>query len=357
MSYLSLRKISKNFGETPIVRQFDLEIAQGSFVTFLGPSGSGKTTMLNMIAGYLEPSDGTIFLDGRDVTSLPPKKRNMGMVFQAYALFPHMTVAENVAFGLGVRKVPRAERNARVVEMLEKVGLGHLQARLPRELSGGQQQRVALARALVIQPDVLLLDEPFSNLDAKLRQDLREEVRRLQQQIGITTIFVTHDQEEAMAVSDQVVVMDRGVIQQAAAPQDLYCYPENEIVARFLGDANVMPATCSGQAGQGIAQLQVAGAAMQAVARDPQAAGGKVDLCIRPERISLRDADAASGVDAEVVEAVYLGAQWRYQVKTAVGTFLVKEGANTAAARAVGARCKMDWAAADAWVLPSVGGK
>ena len=235
MAALTLDHLAKRYGDFHAVRDVSLDVANGEFLVLLGPSGCGKTTTLRMIAGFIEPTSGAVRLGGHDVTALPPWKRNAGLVFQSYALFPHLTAAQNVAFGLEMRKIPSAEIAPRVVEALRLVRLGHLGERLPRQLSGGQQQRVALARALVFKPDVLLLDEPLSNLDAKLRLEVRIEIRELQRELGLTTIMVTHDQEEALTMADRLVVMNEGAVRQQGTQQDLYERPADRFVAGFVG--------------------------------------------------------------------------------------------------------------------------
>src|SRR6185295_12759752 len=235
MSFLELDRVGKQFGPQTVVDDFTLAVGKGEFISFLGPSGCGKTTTLQMIAGFLDPSRGAIRLEGRDLTAIHPAKRGLGIVFQSYALFPHMTAAENVSFGLEMRRVPRAERAERVRATLAMVGLAGYEDRYPRRMSGGQQQRVALARALVIRPTVLLLDEPLSNLDLKLREEMRLEITSLQRRLGITTILVTHDQGEALVVSDRVAVMNKGQIEQIAPPIDIYERPASRFVAEFIG--------------------------------------------------------------------------------------------------------------------------
>ncbi|MFD7510741.1 ABC transporter ATP-binding protein [Streptomyces sp. NPDC059853] len=232
--------VSRHFGDFTAVDGLDLTIREGELTTLLGPSGCGKTTSLRMLAGYLAPSEGQIFIGGEDVTATPPEKRGLGMVFQSYALFPHMSVADNVGYGLKLRKVPRAERARRVAEALELVGLGHLADRRPKALSGGQQQRVALARAIVIRPRLLLLDEPLSNLDARLRVQMRDEIRRIQAEAGLTVVLVTHDQEEALEMSDRMVVMNGGRVMQEGPPDELFPAPANRFVAEFLGYQNFL---------------------------------------------------------------------------------------------------------------------
>src|SRR5258707_5892570 len=240
---VTIEHVSFGYGSTPVLDDISLDVVRGEFFAFLGPSGSGKTTLLRLIAGFGTPSAGRILIGERDLTRLPPWSRNVGMVFQSYALWPHMTVAKNVAFGLERRKFSRAEVERKVRDALDLVGLGALADRRPAQLSGGQQQRVALARTLVIEPEVLLLDEPLSNLDARLRVDMRSELRQLQRKLGLTAIYVTHDQEEANAIADRIAVLDQGRIQQIGTPLDLYDQPANRFVATFLGTANLIEGT------------------------------------------------------------------------------------------------------------------
>lgn len=241
MTYLQLHHIYKAFGQSMAVQDANLQIKAGEFISLLGPSGCGKTTILRMIAGFERPTAGSIQLDGQEITQIPANRRDMGMMFQSYSLFPHMTAAQNVAFGLRVKKMPKSRTQIRVQEMLTLVGLGEMGDRYPHQLSGGQQQRVALARALAITPRVLLLDEPLSALDAKVRVQLRNEIRRIQQQLNITTLFVTHDQEEALAISDRVVVMSKGRIDQEGTPEEIYLTPSTPFTASFIGATNQIP--------------------------------------------------------------------------------------------------------------------
>ena len=251
MSSVTLKDIVKRFGSFTAVHKTTLEIPDGSFVTLLGPSGCGKTTNLRMIAGLLDPTEGEILIGDKRVNDVPIHKRNLGIVFQNYALFPHKTVAENVAFGLKYRDVPKSEIPGRVQKALELVQLPDVGARYPKALSGGQQQRIALARAIVIEPDVLLLDEPLSALDANLREDMRVELKRIQDQIGVTTVFVTHDQSEALAMSDQIIVMSAGRVEQVGSPEEVYNLPATEFVANFLGASNILAARCTDRNGDG----------------------------------------------------------------------------------------------------------
>ncbi|NSZ17303.1 ABC transporter ATP-binding protein [Agrobacterium vitis] len=242
MSFLRIAAVSKSFAANTVVKEFDLPVNKGEFISFLGPSGCGKTTVLRMVAGFETPSSGSIVIDGQDVTKLPPNRRRIGMVFQAYALFPNMNVFDNVAFGLKIAKKPKAEIHSRVMEMLKLIHLDHLAERYPYQMSGGQQQRVALARALAPKPQVLLLDEPLSALDAKIRVSLREEIRQIQRQLGITTVFVTHDQEEALSISDRIVVMNGGRADQIGTPSEIYNHPQTRFVASFVGTLNLIDA-------------------------------------------------------------------------------------------------------------------
>ena len=284
MSFLVLERLSKRFGTHLAVDALSLGVEKGEFVSLLGPSGCGKTTTLQMIAGFVEPSGGAIRLEGRDLLAVKPSRRGLGIVFQSYALFPHMTVAENVAFGLEMQGIAAAERARRVAETLELVGLAALADRFPRQLSGGQQQRVALARALVIRPQILLLDEPLSNLDAKLREEMQIELRQIQRSVGTTTILVTHDQAEAMALSDRLVVMNHGRVEQIGPPHEAYERPATAFVAGFLGKTNILNGAT-----------------------------------VRPEKISF----AASGLAGTVRTRVFQGNHWLYQVETESGLMTV----------------------------------
>ncbi len=301
MSRLKLSGLTRRYGSFTAVDNLDLDVDDGAFVTLLGPSGCGKTTTLRMVAGFIPPDRGTIRFDDRDMTAVPPHLRNTAMVFQSYALFPHMTVAENVAFGLKMRKIPAAEQKARIAEALALVSLGGLEARRPGQLSGGQQQRVALARAIVTRPDILLFDEPLSNLDAKLRDRVRIEIRELQQRLAITTLYVTHDQAEALAISDLVVVMNAGRIEQMGAPAEIYRAPRSAFVADFLGAANIV----SGRSlGDGAVDTPVG---RFTLADRTQAAGNPVTLSWRPEDMKPAGNDVANIRDAAIRSLVFQG--------------------------------------------------
>lgn len=313
MTFLTLSGISRSYGIYNAVTDFNLGIERGELVSLLGPSGCGKTTTLQMIAGLVPPTAGTITLDGRDITGIAPAKRNLGVVFQSYALFPHMTVAQNVSFGLEMRKVAKAEREARVRDILDLVHLSALAERYPREMSGGQRQRVAIARALVINPPVLLLDEPLSNLDAQLREEMQFELRRIQRTVGITTIMVTHDQAEALSISDRVVVMERGVITQVDMPYTLYEHPRNHFISNFVGKSNFL----TGRVENG--SIAVAGTSIRLPVAGTEAPTGKeATVFIRPEKLRLSDVGKAL-VTGEVRTRYFMGSQWLLGVETPAG--------------------------------------
>ena len=313
MAYLELDRIGKQFGTQTVVDEFSLAVGKGEFISFLGPSGCGKSTTLQMIAGFLDPSRGAIRLEGRDLTAIHPARRGLGIVFQSYALFPHMTAAENVGFGLEMRNVPRAERAERVRATLAMVGLAGYEERYPRRMSGGQQQRVALARALVIRPSVLLLDEPLSNLDAKLREDMQIELRQIQRTLGTTTILVTHDQNEAMSLSDRIVVMSQGRIEQIGTPQETYERPASAFVSQFLGKTNDFAATIDRSA----TPARLVAGSWSAPA--PAGFNGPVTISVRPERIGFGDA----GLAANIVTRIFQGNHWLFQCESECGPAIV----------------------------------
>lgn len=324
MAELRVEHLTKRFGEQLAVDSLDLSIRNGELLTLLGPSGSGKTTVLRLVAGYLSPDDGRILVDETDVTATAPEKRDMGMVFQSYALFPHRTVAGNIAFGLERRRVPRVERRERVAAALERVHLSGLDERYPDELSGGQQQRVALARALVIRPRLLLLDEPLSNLDAKLRAGLRLEIRRIQLELGITTVLVTHDQEEALTVSDRVAVMNGGRIEQIGTPSELYHHPRSRFVAEFVGKMNLLPARRVGCSGDGASYRLAGGATVQAP-KGPETAL----LGVRPEALMMGGSHP-NRLKGVVRHRIFLGEIVEVTVVLPDGTELVARGSEGA---------------------------
>jgi putative spermidine/putrescine transport system ATP-binding protein len=315
MAFLEINNVSKQFGkDTEAVSNFNLQVEKGELVSFLGPSGCGKTTTLRVVAGFEKPTTGQVRINDEDITNNPPNQRNVGMVFQAYALFPNMTVAENIGFGMKVAKKPAAEISARVDEMLDLIHMSGFGDRYPYQLSGGQQQRVALTRALALSPEVLLLDEPLSALDAKIRVSLRQEIRSIQRELGITAIYVTHDQEEALSLSDRVVVMNLGKIEQVGTPFQIYNFPQTEFVAQFVGVLNAVQAEVVDPASN---RLKLDGQQVQ-TAQDlsKHRAGDRIVLAIRPERFSF----AAEQVKANLLECkieniTFLGSIVRVQVR------------------------------------------
>lgn len=313
MAFLTLSNVSKRFADAYAVQDFNLDVQKGEFVSFLGPSGCGKTTTLRMVAGFETPTSGKITLDNADITDKAPNQRNVGMVFQSYALFPNMTVAQNIGFGLRVRREKEADIKERVKEMLAIINLENRGDSYPYQLSGGQQQRVALARALAIRPQVLLLDEPLSALDAKIRVSLRAEIRSIQQRLGITTIYVTHDQEEALSLSDRIVVMNVGVVEQVGTPFQIYNFPQTAFVASFVGTLNTVEATIV-DCEKGVLDLD---GVQLVTAEDLRSRhnGDKVRMAIRPERFSFAsDGKKANVIDCRIENITFLGAIVRIQV-------------------------------------------
>ncbi|WP_454101662.1 ABC transporter ATP-binding protein [Metabacillus sp. SLBN-84] len=326
MKSVKLDKVSKMFGKARGVENVNIDIKPGEFFTFLGPSGCGKTTTLRMIAGFYFPSEGKVLFDNQDVTTLQPNKRNIGMVFQNYALFPHMTVFENIAFGLEVRKLNKSEIRRKVEKAQSMVHLEKYGERKINELSGGQQQRVALARALVIEPNILLLDEPLSNLDAKLREETRLEIKRLQLELGVTTIYVTHDQTEAMAMSDRIMVMNNGVIQQIGSPEEIYNKPVNKFVASFIGESNVLNASVEHMDQTRVTARTSDGLTFNGLLKNASPnvsfrTGEPVKLSIRPE--ALAEGTGPNQFEAEVQFVEFTGVTINYIVKAKETTFKV----------------------------------
>lgn len=316
---IEFRQVTKRYGgpSSPLViKGVDLKIAKGSLTTILGPSGCGKTTLLRMIAGLETLSGGQVFIDGQDVSTLGPAERNVSMVFQSYALFPHMNVRENVAYGLKVAGLPDSEISRRLTNAMASVGLSGYESRSPSELSGGQQQRVAVARALVLEPSVMLFDEPLSNLDARLRRSMRDEIRQLQQRLGLTVAYVTHDQSEALAVSDQVVVMNQGQIAQAGTPRELYEQPVDAFVAGFMGEAMLFDGVADGRGTVRVGPLNISGLAD----------AGNVRVAIRPEAWAITAAttpEAADMLGGTIAHAAYLGSHLEVVVETSLGAILI----------------------------------
>lgn len=344
MSFLELKGLSKRYGDVMAVDACDLSVAKGEFVSLLGPSGCGKTTTLQMVAGFVQPTCGRILLDGADITDVKPNQRGLGIVFQSYALFPHMTVADNVSFGLEMQGVPSGERRKRVASTLELVHLGPLATRYPRELSGGQRQRVALARALAIQPPVLLLDEPMGALDAKLREEMQIELRALQHRVGVTTIMVTHDQAEAMTLSDRVVLMNKGCIEQVDQPFEMYERPNGRFSSTFLGKANVFEASRA----QARTCVDVLGHRLPT--RDAELVGA-LEYIVRPEKVEFA-AEANALVRGRVSARVFLGNHWLFQIETPLGTMQLTH-ANTGLPQAnEGDDVGLVWAPENARLVP-----
>ncbi len=350
-AFLRIQRVNKAFGATTVVEDFNLDVAAGEFVSFLGPSGCGKTTVLRIVAGFEEPSAGTILVGGKDVTNLKPNQRNIGMVFQAYALFPNLTVAQNIGFGLKVAGMPKAEADARIAEMLEMIKLPEFGARYPYQLSGGQQQRVALARALAPKPKLLLLDEPLSALDAKVRVSLRDEIRSIQKKLGITTVFVTHDQEEALSISDRIVVMYRGRAEQVGMPFEIYNRPATRFVANFVGTLNVLEGTIA-DAGAGKVRIGGSEVALNRSLNGAKA-GDAVSLALRPEVISLgRQSGRDTSLSGQISDVSFLGSVIRVRVSLGKDTLSLDTFNSPASPPpVVGDKAEVSFAATDLLVL------
>ncbi|RGC66809.1 Spermidine/putrescine import ATP-binding protein PotA [Micromonospora sp. MW-13] len=351
-AYLVLSKLTKTYPNQPrpAVRDVDIDVARGEFISLLGPSGCGKTTTLRMIAGLIVPTSGGIRVGRVDMTNRPVHKRDMGMVFQSYALFPHMSVGENVDFGLQMRRIPKSERRRRVAEALDMVHLTHLANRRVSQLSGGQAQRIALARALVIEPTVLLLDEPLSNLDAKLREELRVEIRRIQQETGITTVFVTHDQDEALAMSDRLVVMSEGRVEQVGEPWAVYETPRNRFVADFIGRTNLFDGLAVGR-DDGLLRVAVEGLGTLSV-RTPETGRTSVTVMVRPHRVQLEPVEQlANELKGRVVQSSYLGDVESVVVEVD-GVRITAERTHSGRPLALGAEVRLGWGDTDAYVIP-----
>lgn len=360
-SFLDISALTKYYpgASAAAVDAIDLRVDEGQLIALLGPSGCGKTTTLRMVAGLVQPTSGQISVDGRDLTGVPVHRRGMGMVFQSFALFPHLDVAENVGFGLEMRRVKQAERRKRIAAVLERVELAHLAQRRVGQLSGGQQQRVALARALVIDPSLLLLDEPLSALDAKLRESLRVQIREIQQASGTTSVFVTHDQGEALSMADQVAVMNNGVVEQVGTPNEIYTRPSNVFVATFIGRANLLEGEVTSD---GV--LSVPGLGSLAVEREASGPGaGPVTAMIRPQYLRLAAVDdggtAEGSPQRPVFEGVvrstsYTGDQVSYRVDTGGHTLMVEAGSDSAPVLEQGHRVRVRWSTADVRLLERV---
>jgi putative spermidine/putrescine transport system ATP-binding protein len=352
---ISLRGVTKRYGEERVVNDVSLDIEPGEFFSLLGPSGSGKTTTLMMVAGFASIEEGRILVDDVDIAGQPPQKRGFGMVFQNYAIFPHLNVFENVAFPLRARRVPRAEIERRVREALALVRLERFGERFARQLSGGQQQRVAIARAIVFQPKVVLMDEPLGALDKNLRYEMQVEIKEIQRRLGMTVVYVTHDQEEAMNMSDRIGIMNHGRVEQVGPPTEIYERPNSTFIARFLGEANLVAGELEGIA-DGIATVALPGGLkLRALAPKPLAAGEAVNLFVRPERVSLTEAPAADGAlnraSGRVRRTSFLGNILRYVVEA--GSAEITVDAQNAGSRrlALGDQVALSWSVADSLVL------
>lgn len=353
-NFISFQKVTKDFGSVRVVEDLDLNIARGEFVSLLGPSGSGKTTLLMMLAGFETVSAGSLLLDGQKINDLPSYKRDMGVVFQNYALFPHMNVARNVAFPLEMRGVGKSETEERVKKALDMVQLGQMAERRPAQLSGGQQQRVALARALVFEPRVVLMDEPLGALDKNLREQMQLDIRDLHHRLGLTIIFVTHDQGEALTMSDRIAVFNHGQIQQCASPRVVYDNPANRFVAEFIGETNLLQGKIRNVSGDVLTFEQADGSVFAAFGLTGLRSGDAGLLSLRPERIELhRDAANAQGqntIAGQIVDIVYQGDHLRVVVQTAGGRMIAQIG-RKAQEWPVGADVTLSFGAADCWVI------
>jgi spermidine/putrescine transport system ATP-binding protein len=358
MASVTLDCVSKLYGRHAAVDQISLSIEEGEFLVLLGPSGCGKTTTLRMIAGLVEPTSGVIQIGGRDVTSLPARKRNIGMVFQDYALFPHMTIADNIAFGLRERRVEAHSAKKRVAELLSLVQLPNFEQRFPSQLSGGQQQRVALARALAYSPAVLLMDEPLGALDLKLRQAMQIELRRVQRTLGITTIFVTHDQEEAMSLADRIVVMREGRIEQAGTPEDLYQRPASSFVANFVGTINFLPGIVESVSGTACRVALTNGIVVEASTLTELSAT-RVRIAVRPENVILAPDHPGAGGEplaGTVEQRRFLGNVVHYSLRISSGELLLVEHSSAAATLKIGDRVSLSWRAEHAHAFADLDG-
>lgn len=352
MTVVGLKGVSRRYGDIVALDCLDLVVEKGEFLTLLGPSGSGKTTLLNIIAGMIAPSSGRVEIDDRDVTDLPTRERGLGMVFQNYALMPHMSVFDNIAFPLRVRRIREREIRDLVAEVLDVVNLRNLGSRKPRELSGGQQQRVAIARCLVYKPSLILMDEPLGALDKKLREQLQLEIKRLHSDLGVTVVYVTHDQEEALTLSDRICLMNQGKIEQLGTPHALYFDPKTVFAAQFLGESNVLGATIS----ESNAQETILGSSTGVIKGPPMAidTGAKATIVIRPENVRrLRpDERACNELTGDLVETTFVGGATRYYVKTDMGSvFVVKELTNKNSSAEANGKVRIGWAAEHTLVI------
>lgn len=355
-AFVAFERVQKSYdGETLVVKDLNLAIGKGEFLTMLGPSGSGKTTCLMMLAGFETATHGDIRLDGNPINNIPPHKRGIGMVFQNYALFPHMTVAENLAFPLEVRKLSKADTEAKVKRALDMVQMGEFGGRRPAQLSGGQQQRIALARALVFDAELVLMDEPLGALDKQLREHMQYEIKHIHESLGITVVYVTHDQSEALTMSDRIAVFNDGVIQQLAAPEDLYERPDNSFVAQFIGENNKLFGKVT-SIDAGVTQVDIeGGGGSRALAINCGAVGSRTMLSVRPERVYI-GGEGENQADAKVLELIYLGDHIRCRLDVAGNTDFIVKVPNAAGARplAVGETTIVSWMTEDCRALDAV---
>jgi len=353
MTHLRLDHLSKRYGDVSIVRDVNLGVRRGELLTLLGPSGCGKTTILRLVAGFAAPSEGRILIDGSDVTRIAPNRREIGMVFQSYALFPHLTIARNIAFGLEERGISRAKVRDRVAELLTLIRLPEAADRLPAELSGGQQQRVALARAVAWQPKLLLMDEPLGALDLKLRETMQLEIRAIQRELSITTLYVTHDQTEAMRISDRIAVLNSGRIEQLGSPTEIYDAPATRFVADFVGRINLMPARLVSVNGDETL-IRVAGDVMRLPRREGLAASGAVTIGIRPDRIDVGPSAPHHELSLRgiIVERAFLGNVIELRTRLADGSLLLVETRPGADPGEIGQEITLSWRGADCRLFP-----
>lgn len=347
MNTLEIKELYKSFGDVTVLKGINLDVAEGEFISLLGPSGCGKTTLLRIIAGLSDLTSGAVYVNGKNMEGIPPHARTNGMVFQNYALFPHMTVEQNIAYGLKMRKEKKEDIAKAVKWGLELIHLEGLERRYPKELSGGQQQRVALVRALVLHPTLLLLDEPLCNLDAQLRKEMRIEIRNIQKKLNVTTIFVTHDQEEALTMSDRIAVMNKGVIEQLGTPTELYENPKTQFVANFIGSTNIISGRITEELGENLFHVDIQGSLVKAECSFDAKVGDEVTFSLRPERIVLTEKpdDGKNSIACQVVNRIYLGASIRFVVALNDGrTFSVDvPSLDKASSLLVGDGAYMNW--------------
>jgi putative spermidine/putrescine transport system ATP-binding protein len=346
VAYLELQHLRKKFGDFTAIEEVDIALEGGEFLSLLGPSGCGKTTALRIVAGFERPTSGQVVVEGKDLTHVQPNRRDMGMVFQAYSLFPNMNAQDNVEFGLRVRGTPTGERKKKVAELIELVGLSEAAKRYPHQLSGGMQQRVALARALAIEPRVLLLDEPLSALDALVRVQLREEIRRLQTQLGITTLYVTHDQEEALSISDRVAVLSKGRVEQIGVPAEIYNEPSTPFVAAFIGTMNRLEATVMDDG-----EVDFQGTRLRVESARGRPSGERVLVLVRPETLTVEQSENGTGLGGQVVGQIFLGATTRVKVEASGQELSADVPSTRAASLPVGARVSATFPPESARVL------